>query len=629
MKRLAVRVFSQRVAVGGKIGLFVWLVEVDVAFVRQLRRRPYGLKIIQPAHLASWTWRDDPKLVGSLLESSSEAALKFVRNQFGAMRMVDSEEELERYAKALTIDGMLSSGGGTQALQLPSADELILGTRANRAQADEAATRVRRTSSGLSEITAQVQSLSAIHKCAAGLLQNAPHVYETLSGCAQAHERYLETQKQVQQLDRGKVQLLNAQRDELARERAELFKAHEAIYEDAAKLEANIKVADQNLVVAREWAQQLTREEAKAFEHRDFDAEMLDTLRQKYDGLTQLDDATRLARVREDARTTQEKAERHVPDVHQALLRYLNALGIEYVEEHRDWHDAQIWVNEEIQRLYDTELAQYQEQAAQARHAAEVAFRKDIAIRLREQIQRMRSNLRQLDSILKLCPPFSNGERYQFEAKPAPAYQSIYDFIMNAASDESQGGFFQVQDAVRDRIIELLEQQASLEASKTPNPLDDYRLLFTFDLLILKDDKIVSRLSKRIGLGSNGEHRTPFYVIAGAALAAAYRIESGKITDGAALMLLDEAFHGMDHQNATSVGEFLSSLGLQLIMAAPETDYGKFAGMCDTLYDIARENLDVFITPSQLKPAGRALMQSDLPSKNPELLQQKLAAMAG
>src|SRR5690606_10053203 len=112
---------------------------------------------------------------------------------------------------------------------------------------------------------------------------------------------------------------------------------------------------------------------------------------------------------------------------------------------------------------------------------------------------------------------------------------------------------FQVQDAVQDRIIELLEQQASPEASKAPNPLDDYRLLFTFDLLILKDDKVVSRLSKRIGLGSNGEHRTPFYVIAGAALAAAYRIESGKTTDGAALMLLDEAFHGMDHQNATAV----------------------------------------------------------------------------
>lgn len=599
-----------------------------VVFVRQLRRRPYGLKIIQPAHLASWTWREDPQLVGSLLESSNEVALKFLRSQFGAIRMVDSEEELERYAKALTMDGMLSSGGGTQALQLPSADELLLGTRANRAQADEAAMRVRRTHAALSEASTQVESLSSIHRSTVGLQQRAPQVPETLTECVQARERCQQTRTQLQQLDQNKLQLLSAQRDQLTRERAEQFKAHEAIQEDAAKLEANIKVTDEKLALARERGQQLTREESKAFEHRDFDAEMLDTQRQKYDGLTQLEDATRLARVREDARAAREKAERQVPDVHQALLRYLNALGIEYVEEHRDWHDAQVWVNEEIQRLHNTELAQYQEQAAQARHAAEVAFRKDIAIRLREQIQRMRSNLRQLDSILKLCPAFSNGERYQFEAKPAPAYQSIYDFIMNAASDETQGGIFQVQDAVQDRIIELLEQQASPDAAKVPNPLDDYRLLFTFDLLILKDDKVVSRLSKRIGLGSNGEHRTPFYVIAGAALAAAYRIESGKTTDGAALMLLDEAFHGMDHQNATSVGEFLSSLGLQLIMAAPETDYGKFAGMSDTLYDIARENLDVFITPSQLKPAGQALMQSDLPSKHPQLLQQKLAAMA-
>jgi chromosome segregation protein len=35
------------------------------------------------------------------------------------------------------------------------------------------------------------------------------------------------------------------------------------------------------------------------------------------------------------------------------------------------------------------------------------------------------------------------------------------------------------------------------------------------------DGVVVEKLSKRMGKGSNGEHRVPFYVIAGAALAAA------------------------------------------------------------------------------------------------------------
>jgi hypothetical protein len=50
--------------------------------------------------------------------------------------------------------------------------------------------------------------------------------------------------------------------------------------------------------------------------------------------------------------------------------------------------------------------------------------------------------------------------------------------------------------------------------------------------------------------------------------------------------------------------------------------------MCDTIYDIARDNLNVFIEPSQMKEDGKELLQSDLPSKHPELVQMKLVAAA-
>jgi chromosome segregation protein len=599
-----------------------------VRFVRQMQRRPYGLKIVQPHHLVSWVWRDDPDLVGSLLESSNDVALKFLRNQFGSMRMAESEEELEQYPRALTIDGMLSSSGGTQALELYPSHQLLLGSQGNRAHEQEAAVRVKRASAAFLDSKVRLDALSAIHKVNVGLQETASQVPALLASCAQARGCNIETQGKIDHLDREKIGELRLQRALISEQRLELLNRQTEISGVAGKLVANIEATQALLATARQKAERLSREESKTFADRDFDAEILDTQRQKYDGLTQLTDIARLDKVRYDARTSLEKATRQVPVVQVDLQRHLSAHGIELLEEHREWHDAQDWITGEIQRLKETDLVRYKEEAEQARHAAEVAFRKDIAVRLREQIQRMRTNLRLLDGILRVCPPFSNGERYRFEAKPAPAHQAIHDFIMNAADDETQTGFLQVQDAVQDRILELLEEQASPGAAKAPNPLDDYRLLFTFDLLILKDDQIVSRLSKRIGFGSNGEHRTPFYVIAGAALAAAYRIESGKTTDGAALMLLDEAFHGMDHQNATAVGEFLRSLGLQLIMAAPETDYGKFAGMCDTIFDIARDNLSVFIEPSQMKEDGKELLQSDLPSKHPELIQMELAAAA-
>jgi hypothetical protein len=36
----------------------------------------------------------------------------------------------------------------------------------------------------------------------------------------------------------------------------------------------------------------------------------------------------------------------------------------------------------------------------------------------------------------------------------------------------------------------------------------------------------------------------------------------------------------------------------------------------------------VFIEPTQMKEDGKALLQSDLPSKHPELVEMKLAAAA-
>ena len=113
-------------------------------------------------------------------------------------------------------------------------------------------------------------------------------------------------------------------------------------------------------------------------------------------------------------------------------------------------------------------------------------------------------------------------------------------------------------------------QFRSTGADKANNPLEDYRLLFNFDLEIRVGDKKVDSLSKRLGVGSNGEHLVPFYVIAGASLANAYRLKAGEPHEGTAVMIIDEAFHGFDAQNAYVTAQFLRSLGLQLGMAAPD-----------------------------------------------------------
>lgn len=601
-----------------------------VRFVRglPLSQRPYGVTIIQPAHFGNETWSDrEDVLVGSLLESSNATALNFLRSQFGTMRRVQTEEELERYPRALTIDGMLSARGGTRAIRLLAAHQLLLGARASRDQVREAELRVQNAAQQYAQTSSVFNALDNIHQETLAVRQAADELPEKLANCEAAYRGIHEADAHLSRLDRSKVEELRSARDAIGAERSHLQEESQRWSNKVASLNTSISTDRSKLQELRAEARAFTEREKFLCSDQDFDGEILDQQRQRLDELN-VTTQVRIQRARTDSDNSRDKAEQLVQHALPEFVRYIDTHGVAVLEERSDWRLAQVWAAEESTRLKQSELVQYRDEADRARDAAEIAFRTDIAIRLRENIQRMKLNLKALDATLACCPPFSNGERYRFEAKPAENYKSIYQFVMSAAEESEQGSLFTAQDAVQDKILELLEQAASNEGSRDPNPIDDYRLLFTFDLLIEKDGQVISRLSKRIGSGSNGEHRTPFYVIAGAALAAAYRIAPGKKPEGAALMLLDEAFHGMDHQNAVAAGDFLSAIGLQLVMAAPETDYGKLGGLCQTVYDIARDNLDVFIESTQMKQAAMDLLQSDLPSKHPELVQMRIAAVS-
>ena len=138
---------------------------------------------------------------------------------------------------------------------------------------------------------------------------------------------------------------------------------------------------------------------------------------------------------------------------------------------------------------------------------------------------------------------------------------------------------------------------------------------------------MVDTLSNRTGSGSGGEHRTPFYVIAGASLASAYRLDAkqGKEGTGGGIMLLDEAFYSMDNQNALAAARFLERLGLQLIMAAPADDMAKIGSFSNTIYDIGREGMVPWVHRAQLKKEANLLLTSDFPSENEDLVAQAMA----
>lgn len=93
-------------------------------------------------------------------------------------------------------------------------------------------------------------------------------------------------------------------------------------------------------------------------------------------------------------------------------------------------------------------------------------------------------------------------------------------------------------------------------------------------------------------------------------------------------MIIDEAFHGFDAQNTYVTAQFLRSLGLQLVMAAPDADVGKLVPVLDSYYDLDRFGSDVFTAEIMVKEGAKTLLESDMPSRNPQLVDQMAAQLA-
>ncbi|OHE90147.1 MAG: hypothetical protein A2213_01670, partial [Lysobacterales bacterium RIFOXYA1_FULL_68_6] len=210
------------------------------------------------------------------------------------------------------------------------------------------------------------------------------------------------------------------------------------------------------------------------------------------------------------------------------LSKYREQAG-EHVLE--DWRKGQAWIADILKRLRDTELLHYKAQMEDAYKVSQETFRNDVALALNQNIEALDVTMDQLNRVLKACPAFTNGERYQFKRTIRPHFKQLLEFVKNIASFGPQEDLLGGAGEIPAQFKELLEDKIAPGAGSVKSPLDDYREFYEFDVEIIRYDpltgnpKVVGQLSKRLGPGSGGEHRAPLYVIAGAALASAYRLD--------------------------------------------------------------------------------------------------------
>jgi len=591
-------------------------------------RSVYGVKLALSSHTRSEDARAEAGTVGALIEGDHPDAVAYLRRQLGRMACADTEAELIRNRQALSRDGLVAKGGGIERLHLPTAAGLRIGATDNRERLRQLRQDLETAQRDLSKLEPTASKAHALHQ---GLSRFA----DTSAFATELHEaalRHREAEARYRARQASREALLNPDLIRLSEHASTLNKRWQDFDAQVQKLSGRLAVAQSTVERQRLLKEALAAQfdaaaqrASAAFRNPDVDPERVERNRTALDEqLPRLEQ--RIQRCEERARAAVDAVGKLLPDAWSQLAQYAkdHGLSVDFAADH--WRAAQSLLSRELAHLRGTELANYQAQADEAYRTAVDTFRSNVASTLYDNFTKLRHQINTINRTLRSSPAFSNNERYQFHYEVTPECRELHRFIQRAADIGPEDTLFGTAGEVPEAFREIIEERTSPKGA-APSPLDDYRRFFSFEVQIRQDDKIIGSLSERMRSGSGGEHRAPLYVIAGAALAAAYG-KSEAQPGGMGLILLDEFGDKIDAQNARATTNYLRSLGLQLILAAPDTAQGTLSGVIDSYIELFRDGDLLQIERVEITEQGRALLQGDQFDLHPELLEAEAARIA-
>lgn len=601
------------------------------------KRAVYGAKIAMESRQSTGK-PTEAGTVADLIEGKNSAAVAYLRRQFGDLRRATTDAEaLASGKRTLTQDGMLVSAGEIERLRLVPAGLFRIGS-GGAGQRDALQRDVNASKAELARLTQQSEALkqllSTLRKVASEELV-AKHVLGVLAEMDNATRDVTGKTQQLQGLADPDYVRLGEQEKHWTDVAGSLAPQVDALLIAIGGAETELKNRETAETEAQRKLAQAESEAAEAHRHPEYDHEFW---MRRWDSLVERFGAQYSEMVEHCG--AQQKAA--TGRMNGAISTGMGEYGtfLQKYQEHApleasgDWRKAGQWLSELLQRLDRTELANFRQEMDAAYRTSQETFRNDVAIALSNNLEWLAETMDRLNNVLRACPTFSNGERYRFRRVVRPQLESLLKFIKDVASFgptlDLLGGAGEVPEAFR----QLIEDKIAPGAASVSSPLDDYREFYEFDIEILREDpmsgatKVVGHLSKRLGPGSGGEHRAPLYVIAGAALASAYRLDRGG-KDGIRLMLLDEAFNKMDMTNIIATMRYLEELGLQVFMASPGENLGTLTAFLHRYYDILRDadNNTIMLEGHDVSAEVRTQFREDLPEFNPALVEEEMAAM--
>jgi hypothetical protein len=609
----------------------------DIYRALQGKRTIYGVKIVRSDKARPGHGQPAADTVASLIQGSNQVAVAYLRGKLSNLKRANTAQEALYGERTLTLDGMLVGPGDFERLRLVPEADLQIGAGA-KSQVDGLRAESRVLTRKVVDLQEREGSINRIRLAVQSL--SSPEALRLMLGSAGQLSEAL-AEKEL-----ANLRISGSTSAEYQAICAKLL----ALLERKPQLETDARNARDAVVRAQTILAGLTTDcQAKLLElqgkrsahkacrsHADYDPGFASD---RWDPL--------LEQFGENYQAMAEHCETQSKRCNSAMLRHLGPaqtlLGT-FLTDHReavsedvtsDWRKAKAWMEQQVTRLQNTELPSYKEQAQEAYLASQNTFRQDVALALHANLKYQTTTFKRLNDALKASPAFTNGERYQFQAKVRPDLLPLKKFIENIADFGADGGLFGDPGAIPAQFEELLREKTTAGNAAVKSPLDDYREFFEFDIEIETDDpvtgvtKIIGHLSKRIGPGSGGEHRAPLYVIAGAALSSAYRMDENN-QDGLRLILLDEAFDKMDTPNIVATMRYLEKLGLQVLLASPGENLPTLTAFLHRYFEIMKDETRhvIQVEERRVSEAMREQFREDMWEYHPELLEEELLAVS-
>lgn len=595
----------------------------------------YEAKIVMPS---KFSHRSSPRpgSVAEVVSGTNAAAVNFIRGKLGDYQRAESEDECFSHRYAMTTDGMLIANGEMLRKRPVHSTKFRIGEilPVNRGPVADEVRRLERLLASLENTFAQLKViLSSLGPFAGDEQEKMVDLMEAFDAHADAKKGAEELSKKLTQLDtddyRALVQAVIDAEEAVAELREQALAQATACGAAQSRYETSREMVRSRQAFAKSQVDLVNIAKAERLYDRDYASEQLERLSAKH--------GAAYASISAECKSRSASAGREARRFEQAGMTRLGSFQFGHdetlpAEAQDDWETARAWLMEKTALLRNTGLHTYQAQMEAALETAKSTFRNDVAVLINENLEWLEFTMNRLNEALRAAPTFTNGERYQFRWPIKPAYQELAKFIKNVAAYGPTDDLFGGAGEMPREFEELMLEKTLVGAGSVKSPLDDYREFFEFDVEVQRVDSITGiakrtgLLSKRVGSGSGGEHRSPLYVIAGAAIASAYRLERGD-DSGLRLLVIDEAFIKMDPRNMVATMRYFEELGLQVLMASTGEALGTLMAFLDRYYDIMRdpESNVVVLEGHSLTSQTKALFRSDLPEFHPHLIEDEVA----